>query len=64
MSERTGQKEATYNAIHTVLESKDISFEDGSDVSGVLSTEHKKEVKRKQAAHEKINRFLDGVDEP
>ena len=45
MSEQTGQKEATYNAIHSVLEAKGISFEDGSNVSEVLNTELKKEAK-------------------
>ena len=39
------QKEATYNAIKSVLSSNNVSFEDGSDVKGVLSKDMKTEVK-------------------
>ena len=44
--EVTNQKEATYNAVKSVLESKSISFEDGEDnVNDVLTKDMKTEVK-------------------
>lgn len=45
MSEQINQKEATYNAIKSVLKSNSISFEDGMDVKQVLTPEMKKEIK-------------------
>lgn len=45
MSEQVTQREATYNAIKSVLTSKGVSFEDGTDVKEVLSADMRKEVK-------------------
>lgn len=41
----TTQKEATYNAIKSVLKVNNVSFEDGQDVSELLTTDLKKEVR-------------------
>ena len=45
MSEQTNQKEATYNAIKSVLTAAGLSFEDGMDVKESLTPELKKKVK-------------------
>jgi hypothetical protein len=39
------QREATYNAIVTVLSNSNVTFQSGSDVKSVLTSEHKKKVK-------------------
>jgi len=43
--EQTNQREATYNAVKSVLEANGISFEDGMDTKEVLTSELKKEIK-------------------
>jgi hypothetical protein len=45
MSEQTNQREATYNAIKSVLIANAITFEDGMNVKESLSSDFKKEVK-------------------
>jgi hypothetical protein len=39
------QREATFNAIITVLSNSGASFQSGSDVKSVITSEHKKKVK-------------------
>jgi hypothetical protein len=39
------QREATFNAIITVLSNNNVTFQSGSDVKSVITSEHKKKVK-------------------
>lgn len=45
MSQQVTQREATYNAIKSVLTSNNITFEDGMNTKEVLTSEMKKEIR-------------------